>query len=211
MVKISIPLFLLTLLLSSCVSIDKENFTNYFERDDNSYKNLKTDGFYCLIDSVERNKENLKIYRAIVFYKNGIVFGDFNYPELTSEAFLTNDKNKCKIYKNKLGVNSKKQELFSWGSSKIEGDSISLQWPSVYGGNFYLSVYKIVEKKGLIINDSTILLTWFKDENNDVFKINETFRFVPCMPKPDSTNWMMEDRRLNNLLEEYRGDQELNN
>jgi len=200
MVKtISCTILTLLFLVSCGVTYDRENLNYYWERFNNTY-HIRTDGFYVLNGKTENNFANI-----VIPFRNGTMYGfvDFNI----------NSDSVCISYlKNKNISNYMPNNKYLWGVFVINKDSIKIQKLAVMnsgaiGGGFY----KVTEKRGVILNDTTFLLSWFQNAGGEIKTIHERYEFIHCMPKPDSTNWMMEDRRLNNLLEEYRGDQELNN
>jgi len=189
-----ISMILLTILATSCftTSFDRENFTHYYWNRFNNNYSIKTNGFYVM------EKEQIPGYVYVLIpFRNGTMYGFGNYmldPDSLCQSYLKRNKNREHMY----GVR------YSWGAFSLTHDSISIQRLEILNSGSYMGgMYKVVEKRGMVLNDTTFLLTRYEGTGTGVTVIHEKFRFVSCMPKPDSTNWMMEDRKLNNLLEEY--------
>jgi len=176
--------------------MDKNNFTNYWLKEENDYSFLKTQGFYICECSV--NDEDGFYNKYLILYKNGIIYGFSFY------AFELN--NKCeKFYKDEMRENSERRRnnIYSWGAFTLNQDSISIQRPIGLGNSIFGDFYSITEYKGQVLNDSTFALTVSIDlDEGRVREVDELYHFVPCQ-KPDSLSWLLTDKKLNRLLEKH--------
>jgi len=191
--KLRILLFIIVLLNFSCITIERNKMHNYWEKENNDYSNLKINGFYYMPDTVISNEKHFPTTKFLILFNNGTVYGFTN--------ININYDNKCSSFKNSLSRHMNKEKYISnWGAIVIKSDSLSIQRQYSLNGNGWASDFNLEEKKGIILNDTTFILTWYKNYNKEIQNISEKYHFVKCQ-KPDSLSWMLTDKKLNRLLE----------
>lgn len=143
-------------------------------RTSNTTSKIRLDGFYY-----SRHEGDKPSYGISFFYQDGTVF----HAGIASEEAFKDIGQFIAEHEN-FRRNTKE----SWGLYQISGNRFIMEgWNSSVGGG--LPRYR---KEGLILNDSTILLTEYRGYENKSPKI-ETIEsgylyFRPYLPKPDSTN-----------------------
>lgn len=182
------------LLFASCrpQQLIREHFTAYKKFDGNT-QGLRIDGIYV---SDSKNCDTcLKCFNCLVLYQNGFV--SWSGP-LCMREFAMPDS-----VLNSLALSFKKRSLLYFhGAFTIDSNRrIILQnWIFSRKGTF-AAKYDVWEYRGHIINDSTFTLTSSGLVNGHQYKHNSlsqsTFHYYPLTSKPDSSNWMMLDSRLN--------------
>lgn len=165
--KKNLALLILIMGIDSCSIIKFKELTYYKKYDSFGSNKIKTNGFYIRNYSIRTNDGDISCNRQFVFYQNGdmIEFGCNNSNKDDFKDFLKNIGNDIKDFP-------------SWGAYKIDVDTIKIQY--LYVSSFGMipphSISGFTDLKGIILNDST-------------FKMGEhTYKFVPCLCKPDSTN-----------------------
>ncbi len=157
---------LLTLSLIGCYSIPKHLITDYGTYRYQDKDRLRIDGYFYRIDSVRLNGEKHKPeIRWIVLYANGTLLQSFqmtsnftgfeNFEEdifnysVSGYDYLDNDK-----------------ENRWWGAYSINDSLINFQYLEFFNN------WVAIERKGVIVNDTTIKMTSSKslngyNKNND--------------------------------------------
>jgi len=87
-----------------------------------------------------------------------------------------------------------------WGAYSINDSIINFQYLEFFNN------WVVIERKGVILNDTTIKMTSSKSLNgyhkNSSSKDYGTFHFRHFENKPDSSNWMMTDKYFRNKINE---------
>lgn len=130
------------------------------------------------ITGIEKNVTNQKELNILNQYPN--VLSSFE------EAIKTN-----KYLFRKTG---RRSDIWNWGIFYLKNDSVSIQYYENVSGNYFLN-----ELKGIIENDTTIIILKEKEYKNHLSKgyekrINEVFHFRKLINKPDSSNYIMMNR-----------------
>ena len=135
---------------------------------------LRIDGYYYSRYGVP---EYADVY---FFYKDGIVLhgGTFPYTEVMKKETE---------YKNQVWIVAVKKIKAWWGIFFIEGSKIKFErWHCAEG------FCKAYVREGEILNDTTFIVTQsYRMRNGQKTEVsikNETYRFRPFGPKPDSSN-----------------------
>lgn len=188
----NIIFFTLLIIILSCKGYEPltEQRVNYDE------DNLKTEGYYYTFTN--RNiggygNEGKMVYDCFVLYRNGIYYNishsGYN-PNLNISDRLRNIEkdieNRIRNDKEYISVRP------FWGVFRVQGSDLEIQrWVFSSGGGKYATQRVF----GKILNDSTIHI-YEQERNNPTQygknkkreKVNETYHFRHCSPKPDSTN-----------------------
>ena len=182
----------LILSLFGCYSIPKHLISDYGYYTHRDKDKLRIDGYFYRIDSVRLNGEKHKPEISwIVLYENGTLLQSF---QMTSD-FNGFGKFEKDIFNNPVAAydyldNNKKNRW--WGAYSIKDSLIKFQYFEFFNNWFAF------ERKGLIVNDTTIKLTSSKSLNghhkNNLNRDFGTFHFRYFENKPDSSNWMMTDK-----------------
>lgn len=150
---------------------------------------IRTDGYYTY-----RLEDEDSLMHVFCFYKDGFALncGIYSIDDTTLTQNL--------IMNAKRGF-AKNREW--WQVYCIENDTITIQCfsenlspkISVAGLEYYL----VLQSKGVVINSEKFKI--FEDVyNGKTEKINATYQFHPCVDcKPDSTNWLRTNKKLNKL------------
>lgn len=90
----------------------------------------------------------------------------------------------------------------SWGAYSIVGDTIKIQ-EFYYSDNFILSPFlihgRVHEITGVLLPPDKFIMLKLTD-NKGTYTGNNVYNFYPCKNcKPDSTNWLKENKRLNKI------------
>lgn len=172
-------LFCLLLFISSCTWVNVRSYTLYKDYSHNT--SLKIDGFYYA-DDVYSGKSHV-----YVLYNNGIILDGY---------YTSSDMNEMK---NKMHRNY--DQIWCWGSYKIENNEIQIQSYTLGGDGFFVAPRVIVNTYGKVINDTTFLISRHI-EGFRVYEHNDYYHFQKYEIKPDSTqNWQLTHKRLNKYVE----------
>jgi hypothetical protein len=179
----------MAMLVYSCIPIyDLEELTCYKKPFDNTY--LRYDGYYTY--RWDRDTSNS---HYIFLFQDGTYDNCGTYPNDGYQFYRVAKKN----YTNHMF-----QEQNSWGVYCIDYDTIKIQTLFLdYVGMFYFHL-KYFEERGIILNDTTFKLFEGRDKS-EVFNIDRTYHFHQCDCKPDSTNWLKKNKRLNRLAKKWYG------
>ncbi len=173
MISKNISLGLISLLFLGCgksdncddsFSIDRTNFTG---------NQMKTQGYFF---GEPYDDNEVRIY---YFYRNGVFFHDDSQPLDAAE------NNTIEV---DIENNSSKAFKDLWGVWNLTGNIIEIEhwYPSLRG------CFKTIYEKGVLVNDSTFILTLrqIRDDGKVEFTEtpNSTYFFRPLVEKPDSTN-----------------------
>jgi len=151
-------------------------------------KQIRTDGYF----TYRFEGADSLFMEILCFYEDGFYLFCGVYP--IDGVALMQDFRKTK------GI-SKKKHL--WGVYYIENDTITMQDFSLdtFPGapNAFYMRYSVAQSKGVIINSEKF--TIFEDfYEGTPRKVNATYQFHPCVDcKPDSTNWLRTNKKLNTL------------
>lgn len=186
---------LLLLFLNSCRVVDNQSFTYHKLQKLNNLQKMRLNGYYvCTFDlesqpfNVDSEYDRLECY---VFYENGFFLNTF---ESCTSRYDSCDYISYYVegFKRWRDAPALKNNETLWGAYLIDGDTLRLQKFEILKYSIKIKI-GIVEKKAIIVNDSTfrmkIPVIGKKKKQKDF-----TFRFIKILPKPDSTNWIMEKK-----------------
>jgi hypothetical protein len=185
----------------------------YTEKTRNSYckKELNEAGGYS---NAKESKFEEYCISTIVFYSDGYLYGSGwhlhsgitrtidNYMDY---CHLLEEENNYKNTKIKFEENINlghiitdeeaiKAGIFQRGVYHVDGTQIKIQ---LYQGGFDYGPH-LFEYEGLILNDTSIILKFFKESPEafieDIEDIDEIYKFVPFEFKPDSINYIRDNR-----------------
>lgn len=192
---------LLTLSLIGCYSIPKHLISDYGNFSHRDKDKLRIDGYYYRIDSARFGGEKHKPeIRWIVLYENGTLLQSFQLiSEFNGFESFEND-----IFNKPLAgydySNNEKNNIW-WGAYSINDSLINFQYFEFFNS------WVAIERKGVIVNDTTIKMTSSKSLNgynkNCASKDYGTFHFRYFENKPDSLNWMMTDKYFQNKINSW--------
>ena len=136
---------------------------------------IKINGYYYLGNSNS-------IYDSYFFYNNGILISGGGSPAKTASFVFIEGQFISPSYLKAL-----KKDKSSWGLFLIDGGTIRFErWFCAEG------FCKSYVREGKILNDTTFIVTQsYRMRNGQKTEIgmkNETYRFRPFGPKPDSSN-----------------------
>ena len=198
MVKSNITAFCVMVIVCSCSFnvYDYSSFTNYKHRATDTYQ-IRTDGYY----TYQFESDGILRSHWFCFFKNGFYLdcGSYSKDATTSEVYNNLTLSKKGLYKSYL-----------WGVYLINNDTIIME-------NFFVDTapkkkllfqkypvhifsfctnYKIFLTKAIIVNDTTFVEKAVSF--NGIANKNNTYHFQPCINcKPDSANWLITNKKLN--------------
>jgi hypothetical protein len=152
------------LLIVSCkddkIEIVKETYSG---------TDLRLDGYYFNVVGDGRD--------ILIFYRNGVMLSSINFSkDLTFEGIekeLTSDK---------FIVLLKKDKIF-WSNFRISNKAIKYEtWEPTLSKDYLFT------NSGIIMNDTTFVMSKLITSKNKELIRNDTFRFKYLFEKPDSTN-----------------------
>lgn len=138
-------------------------------RQNNTSNRLRLAGYYYG-DVTELNPTSSEVY---LFYQNGVFY---NYNSVDIKNAMSGQ-----VQLDNFDLRTKHKSF--WGIYKIENDFIEIRYwlPSING------CVKLFVGKGEILNDTTFKLISTKvGRGGDPLMVDDTFRFYPYSPKPDS-------------------------
>jgi len=150
---------------------------------------IRTDGYYST------NYNDTLFLDVICFYEDGFFLGIMN--DYTDDTTMTNFLRKFSKEKTKRLTKSK-----GWGVYRVENDTLTMQGfssgkpPRIYALTF--EHFAVIQSKAIINNEKFIDYEYFFRRKSE--KVNDIYQFHPCIDcKPDSTNWLRTNKRLNKL------------
>jgi len=198
MVKLffKINLIAITLGVISCSTLHGvKNFT--FREGDYTYHpdQFRIDGYYIGKDTTWElgikgdSVEILEVFFiGAVFFRNGYVFSRSG----TSKENLLIDFDQIrKIEEQNIDFYNCKN---CWGRYKVLKDELYIQ---IFGASSPYS-YHALDIRGQILNDTTVYFRNYEDTDGSLVGLNDVYHFVHSAIKPDSVNWVMKHKRLNN-------------
>jgi hypothetical protein len=129
---------------------------------------LKLDGYYY------QSYQDGNMVDIYFLSRNGVI--------INAGAF---EANKLDLYERKFSdtafVNKLRNVKFNWGVFQIDGDSMKFEkwYPSE-------RPYRTKIKEGIILNDSTFLITKVRNQKGEMALKNEAYHFKRFTPKIDS-------------------------
>lgn len=130
---------------------------------------IQTDGYYFHHD------EQYKLLSAFIFFKNGYLYqGDFRSHDEIKKLFFRKDL---------------KDNKYSWGVYRIDGDTIKVQFFTPRG-NELQAIWDVIEEHGKIEDNNNIV--FYKSVLlKKQYQYNIRYQFYKTNVTPDSTNWLM--------------------
>jgi hypothetical protein len=170
---------LLFLTISSLVYLTNCSRVTEFDEDALTYKNqfvfdnqFNMNGMY-----VSQSSSDKRHYYLRYFFKNGTYFESV-IPDLDlNKCYVMNDKNRSVPY--------------FWGWFIVDGNVVKVQSFSS-GSLSAASEFKVHERWYNIRNDTTLHYFRYIDIDGKSSSADRTYTLVPCSPKPDSTNVLMD-------------------
>lgn len=179
------PLVILLFLLTSCVTIYNKSLLSVERLNQKNKRSLRLDGYYYYYDS-RSVKENCMT--PMFLYSNGYMNEIFTY----CGDSLNNNPNEVFEAKNLYNSNlfypkDKKYGIWGWGIWWTENDSIYIEQYCSRGPN-----YDINYRKGLILNDSTFIITsdYSEFQLPKLRDKKKEYQFKKLISKPDSINYL---------------------
>ena len=135
---------------------------------------IQTDGYYYKVDTTDG------IISAFIFFKNGYLYHGY---------FRSHEEIKKLFYRTDL-----KENKYSWGVYRIDGDIIKTQFFSPARGNELQGIWEVIEEHGKIENKNNIVFyKSFLLGKERLYNIK--YEFYKMNVTPDSTNWLMEIKK----------------
>jgi hypothetical protein len=172
------------LILAGCTSLkDYQHDLIYVQKEGP----LRTDGFYQEVDGS-------KLGTILILYEDGSCLEIAHYHK-SINRFLDDLKKDDTLLSDFKGSGG------GWGGYFLSYDHGEITLQTVIrspSGLPSLPSYQIYERKGTILNDTTILITdkHVNDRTGVITESKLVFEFTPLLHKPDSTNWLK--RRIDN-------------
>jgi hypothetical protein len=206
------------LILTSCMEINHKKYVINLDKVGDKLRPIRTDGYYYqereeMTFPYYKNsyggfsKDSTKPYlqkqiRPLTLHKDGTLL-TFGFSTGFQENYVFDYSANCGLTDHNSIGNAKKhfecdirhyKDRFPiWGKGvfKTENNEIIIQYYINWIGAYYL-----VEKKGVILNDTTFVLKKLFDYKlNESKDINELYKFQYFDIKPDSTNYIIEHKR----------------
>lgn len=192
------PIFLL--ITSSCTILRYSSEFKVLKKQEVINDNkLKLNGYYFNNYEIQHpNYLPVKATYFYIFYSTGIIdrsnISSIEYDDQGIELPVDNTyKNVLKNYHKYLEQVPYKPDSYSnWGIYRINGDSIRIQYYVRAMSPWFK--YDLTERKGVILNDTTFLLTKYIDYVDEEYTkdTNELYHFRKLDQKPDSTSWVID-------------------
>jgi hypothetical protein len=169
--------------IESCITIESQHLTYYKQLKTDPTQKLRLDGYYYHNEKLYDWDEE-RYVTGFILYKDGTYRG--NLTSLTKKEDFTHQ---LYAYSEILRNN-----VSEWGAYIIEGDLIKIQEFYIKSSGGFGGIWGVAESHGRILNDTTICLY---EETKEKGKYEVYYHFKHLMPKPDSTNWLATDKKLN--------------
>ena len=153
------------LLLNSCVLDHKISMAQTH----NDSSSLRLDGIYL-------HEDSLDIVDLFFLYQDGTIL---------SRGSIQKDRLGSKLAQLEVSTDDKYKSMeFLWGRYIIDGKIIKFEKLALSD-----RPYRAFIKEGLILNDSTFVINQlYNAKGKGVRNINETYRFLKTISKPDGSN-----------------------
>jgi hypothetical protein len=205
-----ILLVLATLTFSACV-IASRHFT-YRESVEISEESLRLDGYYFQKDTRKKGDPDSSFpgytgttIRPVVLWRDGTAAftSAWRGKILSSEKYEATRygtlREAQKKFESKIdSLISGKKKTSGWGAFRVRDDSISIQVMMEGGGGRPFQFFP-VEHNGVILNDTTFVLTEFVyhvSPYEGTHSQSDTFHFKKFEDKPNSSNWTQSHSKL---------------
>lgn len=196
-IKLTLVLISTNFIISCAVIYNKSKLYLNEKEFNKNVISFRTDGYYYKVK--EHEKGNFGI-SPMIFYENGYVVKLESY---YSVSMVRDENEKKKKFNYTLKYIDKrildntyhvqiKNTIWDWGLYSQKKDSLIMQTYINYIGDYYL-----VNWKGVVLNDTTLLVTTrydYNPKNRKTEIINELYQFRKLNHKPDSINYIMINR-----------------
>lgn len=186
------PLIIGLLLFASCKpELVRKNFTTYRKFNGNSY-GLRLDGVYYTDPTFVSTEDTIEWIYCVMLFRDGTAAGFTNVSRTKGQPIDS-------AISSFLNIIKKKRNFGLWGGFNIDNSNrITLQdWSYYEHGYFIVARYNVFEYGGYLVDDSSFIISNSGFVSNERYKENMYFHLYPLKQKPDSTNWLQSDKRLN--------------
>jgi len=196
--SVFVALVMSLLIVGGCVIVRSEGYT-YQGSIEVKESSLRLDGYYYEPDSSSRISKGFAIY-PFLLWENGIAaFFTEGYGKTLEEkrfetvyGSISEARTVFELRMDSL-VTGHRTDPAQWGQFRVNGDSISIQ-VMVWDGSALHDVYRAIELRGEILNDTTFVLTQtenFTGAYEGKHKMSRKYHFCPLDEgeKPSSDNW----------------------